>query len=118
MIFNNREVVDVLRKYFYNTDLTNKDRITIQTLIYYLNHQEPKITFEEFNELFKVEKKLIDKQTVELDVIPKNKFYVRVEDGRLINDMMNVNAEIQEHIQGIAYSEFEKVLDNLKEKFE
>jgi len=116
MIFNVKEVVKSLEKYLFYTNLTHKDIITIRTLICYLELQEPKITFDEFNELFKVEKKKVDNETVELDVVPKNKFYVKVADDRLVNDIMSVNPEIQEHIQGIAYSEFKKVLDNLKEE--
>lgn len=113
MIFNTEEVIAVLKNCLYNRELTNKDIIALRTLIVYLEQQEPKITFDEFNQLFKVEKNLIDHDLVELNVVPKNKFYVKFADGRLINDIMDVNSQIQEHIQGIAYSEFKKVLNNL-----
>ena len=115
MIFNNKEVVNVLKKCLFSKNLTNEDVTTIRTLICYFRLQEPKITFDEFKKLFQVKKNLIDIDTVELIVIPKNRFYVRIADDRLINDIMDVNSEIQEHLQAIAYSEFKKVLDNLKE---
>lgn len=116
MIFNAKETIKVLEKYLYRANLTEKEFRTIRTLICYLDMQEPKITLEEFNELFKIEKKRITNDVVELDVIPKNKIYLQVADGRLINDIMNISVDdIQEHIQLLAYNEFYKILDKLEE---
>lgn len=116
MIFNAEEINKVLYKCLSFRDLTHDEAKAIQTLIFYLDKKEPKITYEEFLELFKVEKKPIDIETVELVVIPKYKFYAKVRDNRLYNEFMDVSSEIEEHLQTIAYDEFRKVLDNLKEK--
>lgn len=115
MIFNEEKVVEFLYRvrYLCGRDLTNKDIQILETLTAYFIKKEPKITFDEFLELFDVETKAINTDTVELVVVPKNKFYAKVRGDRLYTDKMNVSAEIQEHLQTIAYGEFKKVLDNL-----
>ncbi len=118
MIFNPREVIKVLQKLQYDAALNHKELQCIRTLIVYLDNEEPKLTFEEFQALFDCTPNYIDEYTLRIDVTPKTKCYMRVQKSksgiRASNSTAEICPEIKEHLEYAAYSEFLKAIKGLE----
>lgn len=114
MIFNTDEVIKVLRTVTYKPAqyLNDKEIQVIETLIAYLAFKEPKLTFEEFRELFKCEAMYFDEDTIDIAVTPRHLTRMHVDHTvnfpRVASNELglSINPELEEHVYNAAYMDF------------
>lgn len=119
MIFNESEIANKLYEIIYKCGhvLNNEDLQMLKVIQMYFATTSHKITYDEFKELFDCKKVFKDINTIEIKVCPKKEIYCYINDDvRAYCSKLGIeiNHEIEEQIDMLAYQQFIKQLSELR----